>query len=194
MPLLDELMSGDRMTWNQLDAIGVGTGPGNFTGIRIAVSAARGLSMGLGIPAIGVSAFDVLRGPDGPTDLAPQCIVLQSQRAGLYTQDYAKGLPVAPPQPGANGYDDWAQITAPDSARTIIGTNATDIAANLSTGTETFHGIDAALPDETIADAIALIAAARLSLGQTTEPPAPLYLRPADAAPSRDTPPVLLDG
>ena len=35
----------------------MGVGPGNFTGIRISVSAARGLALGLGIPALGVSGF-----------------------------------------------------------------------------------------------------------------------------------------
>ncbi|MDA0962068.1 MAG: tRNA (adenosine(37)-N6)-threonylcarbamoyltransferase complex dimerization subunit type 1 TsaB [Proteobacteria bacterium] len=40
---------------------------------------------------------------------------------------------------------------------------------------------------------IARIAAARLASGQGITPPAPLYVRPADAAPSRDAPPVMLD-
>lgn len=42
------------------------------------------------------------------------------------------------------------------------------------------------------AQAIARIAASRWA--EATEPPAPFYVRPADAAPSRDIPPVLLDG
>ena len=41
--------------------IGVGVGPGNFTGIRIAVSAARGLAMSLDISAVGVSNFAAAR-------------------------------------------------------------------------------------------------------------------------------------
>lgn len=58
MPMLEEVLAGENLTWADLDGIGVGVGPGNFTGIRIAVSAARGLALGLGKPAIGVNGFD----------------------------------------------------------------------------------------------------------------------------------------
>lgn len=58
MPLLEQLLSDCGAKWSDLDAIGVGVGPGNFTGIRISVSAARGLALALDIPAIGVTSFD----------------------------------------------------------------------------------------------------------------------------------------
>ena len=60
MVLLEEILDSQRITWRDLDAIGVGVGPGNFTGIRVAVSAARGLSLGLGVPAIGINRFEVI--------------------------------------------------------------------------------------------------------------------------------------
>ncbi len=41
--------------------------------------------------------------------------------------------------------------------------------------------------------AMARLAAARVATGEDIPAPAPLYVRPADAAPSRDTPPVILD-
>ena len=44
------------VAWRDLSAIGVGTGPGNFTGIRISVAAARGLALSLGVPAVGLDA------------------------------------------------------------------------------------------------------------------------------------------
>ena len=58
MLLLNELLATSSLNWSDLSKIGVCTGPGNFTGIRISVSAARGLALGLEIPAIGVTSFE----------------------------------------------------------------------------------------------------------------------------------------
>lgn len=58
MPMLNEMLSDAGLTWQDLDGVGVGLGPGNFTGIRISVAAARGVALGLGKPAIGVNGFE----------------------------------------------------------------------------------------------------------------------------------------
>lgn len=59
-PLLDAVLHEAGLGWRDLSALGVGIGPGNFTAIRIGVSAARGLALGLGIPAVGISRFEAL--------------------------------------------------------------------------------------------------------------------------------------
>ncbi|MBQ8293844.1 MAG: tRNA (adenosine(37)-N6)-threonylcarbamoyltransferase complex dimerization subunit type 1 TsaB [Alphaproteobacteria bacterium] len=45
--------------WSDLRAIGVVVGPGSFTGIRLGIAYAKGLAMGLNIPIVGISAFDL---------------------------------------------------------------------------------------------------------------------------------------
>jgi len=42
----------------QLDRIGVGIGPGSFTGVRIAISYAKSLALGWKLPLCGISTFD----------------------------------------------------------------------------------------------------------------------------------------
>ncbi|OBY28883.1 tRNA (adenosine(37)-N6)-threonylcarbamoyltransferase complex dimerization subunit type 1 TsaB [Leisingera sp. JC1] len=154
MPLLEEVLAEGGAVWADLEAIGVGIGPGNFTGIRIAVSAARGLALGLEVPAVGVDGFEA-RAAEGtlPAVLAPR------------DQVYA-ALPGEAP-------------------RLMLRQEAEDAA----------RGAGLAFAPEAspagIAEAIARIAAARFETAGG--PPAPLYLRAADAAPSSDVPPTLID-
>lgn len=67
MPLIEDMLTAQGLGWADLSRIGVGVGPGNFSGIRISVSAARGLAMSLGIPAIGITTFEAtaLTAPPG---------------------------------------------------------------------------------------------------------------------------------
>lgn len=58
MGLLEDVLTSEGLFWQDVSALAVGTGPGNFTGIRIGVSAARGLALGLGIPCYGVTGFE----------------------------------------------------------------------------------------------------------------------------------------
>jgi tRNA threonylcarbamoyl adenosine modification protein YeaZ len=44
----------------RIDRIGVGIGPGSFTGVRIAISYAKALALGWGVPLCGVTSFDAL--------------------------------------------------------------------------------------------------------------------------------------
>lgn len=46
--------------WEAVDLLAVGLGPGTFTGLRIGISTAKGLSVSLGLPARGVCTLDAL--------------------------------------------------------------------------------------------------------------------------------------
>ncbi|MFN3143808.1 MAG: tRNA (adenosine(37)-N6)-threonylcarbamoyltransferase complex dimerization subunit type 1 TsaB [Paracoccaceae bacterium] len=174
MGLLAETLEDGKATWRDLDAIGVGTGPGNFTGIRISVSAARGLALGLGQPAIGVGLFDALAFGAGD----PLVLSLGAPRQHLYVQTRQGGA--------VSGIVLCTLDDLPDGppGATCIGHRSDEIASRLGLASR-----PAAQPP---AAAIALLAAERLARGGDIPRPAPVYLRPADAAPPRDAPPALL--
>lgn len=151
MPMLEDILEEARIKWSDASAIGVGTGPGNFTGLRIAVSAARGLALGLGVPVVGVTGFEA-RARIVPAGLTP---AIPAPRDQVYL-DTSDGPELVPRD----------QIN---------------------------HAIWAEDSPEELAIAIARVTATRWQ-SKDIALPAPLYVRPADAAPARDRPPELLDG
>ena len=157
MPMLDQTLAEAGVAWGDLDAIGVGVGPGNFTGIRISVAAARGLALSLGIPAIGVSGFEALALGRKP----PFWCVIDARRGHVHVchQGPTPGVPI--------------QMTA-DEATRLVGTKIarTD------------------MPTDLFVTNIAHIAATRADRPQPR--PAPLYIRPPDAAPSAVPAPTIL--
>ncbi len=96
MPMLEEVLAGEGLSWRDLDGIGVGVGPGNFTGIRIAVSAARGLALGLNKQAIGVNGFEA-RAIDRALPFTAE---IPAPRGQAYFQDFAKDGTTGPPYQG----------------------------------------------------------------------------------------------
>jgi tRNA threonylcarbamoyladenosine biosynthesis protein TsaB len=152
MGMLAEVLAEHGRTWSDLTSIGVGTGPGNFTGIRISVAAARGLALGLGIPAIGVNGFDAA----GYGLPRPVKVAIRAPRDMAYVQTVSDG-----------------------AADPAILVPLTEVGQAVWPGSA-----------EATLSAIARIAA---KLSASPHPrPAPLYIRPPDAAPSRDAAPLLL--
>jgi tRNA threonylcarbamoyl adenosine modification protein YeaZ len=150
VPLLEEVLAEGGASWSDLKAIGVGVGPGNFTGIRISVSLARGLALGLKIPAHGISLFETTVRLSGQSRAA-----VPAPRDQVYLFD-AKGMP--------------APILAPAMPEPPYALS-------------TQHA-----PGDHVAT-MARLAAERPADGPR---PAPLYIKPADAAPARDAPPTIL--
>ncbi len=60
LPLIDAVLDSAKRNRRELSRIAVGTGPGNFTGLRVGISLSYGLAMGLDIPLVGVSSLAAL--------------------------------------------------------------------------------------------------------------------------------------
>ena len=60
MPAIAEMLARCQVSPKQLTGVGVALGPGSFTGLRIGLSAAKGLAFGRNIPIAGVPSLEVL--------------------------------------------------------------------------------------------------------------------------------------
>lgn len=181
MPFLADLLTEAGLRWPDLGALAVGVGPGNFTGVRIAVSAARGLALGLGIPVQGISNFEMMRDPASLDDHPAEWVILPAPRDLAHIQPFAHGRPTAAPR-----LIDPAQppTDLPQPIR-LRGHRAAELAAILGAQAD-----PADLTD--IPAALAAVAAWHLARRTPHSPPSPVYVRPPDAAPPSEAPPVLL--
>ncbi len=166
-PLLEEVLAEAGKNWQDLNAIGVCTGPGNFTGVRIGVSSARGLALSLNIPALGVSMLEALaHGQKGHS-----VSILDARRERLFVQRFIDG----------QASNDPNILALKDLDPTDTQINCT---APLEIANATFH-----IP-KTPVKAVAQIAIQRLPYDNPR--PAPLYLRAPGAALPTEPPPAIL--
>ncbi|MCR9160093.1 MAG: tRNA (adenosine(37)-N6)-threonylcarbamoyltransferase complex dimerization subunit type 1 TsaB [Nannocystaceae bacterium] len=74
---------------SDLAAVGCGVGPGMFTGVRVAIATAKGIALGLGVPAIGVSTLAAVAAtPLGPEAPSLRLALLDARRAEVYAGLY----------------------------------------------------------------------------------------------------------
>jgi tRNA threonylcarbamoyladenosine biosynthesis protein TsaB len=60
MPMVEDVMAKAGVSYQQLSAVAATIGPGSFTGIRVALAAARAICLAAGIPAMGYTSLQVL--------------------------------------------------------------------------------------------------------------------------------------
>jgi tRNA threonylcarbamoyladenosine biosynthesis protein TsaB len=176
--------AGKKIT--DLDRIGVVVGPGGFTGVRVALSFARGLVIGTAVQAVGVTSLAALAGnvaamqtPPAGTLVAP---VIDARRAQVYAALYdAAGETLI--EPFVSNPERVLEILLDRAGgRSVLTVGS---GAHLLPAAPLSWGPSGASDQINAAVVAGLAAQASLPAGAS---PAPLYLRAPDAIPPKPGP------
>ena len=87
------------VTLEEIERLGVVTGPGSFTGVRVGVAFARGLALATGVPCVGISSLEAAL-PDGQQGSAIVLLPAQKRPPEItyWAQTFRSGAATAPPE------------------------------------------------------------------------------------------------
>ena len=176
MPMAAEIVAETGIGLSALDVIAATTGPGSFTGVRIAIAAARGLALVTNAELFGIDSLTVMARvakESGAVGAELFAVAIDAHRGMLYlglfgvAGERREGPMLVTPEAAA--------ASLPREASTAVGSGAKLLAAASE------RPIEAKLPElQPNAAALAEIA---LESGERTAVLRPLYLRPPDARP-----------
>ncbi|NLO83862.1 MAG: tRNA (adenosine(37)-N6)-threonylcarbamoyltransferase complex dimerization subunit type 1 TsaB [Clostridiales bacterium] len=92
MPMVEEALSRAGIDIADIDLYAAVVGPGSFTGVRIGVSAIKGMAHGAGKPCIGIDALEALASSVCMTD-AMICPIQDARAGQVYGAAFTQGMP-----------------------------------------------------------------------------------------------------
>ncbi|GAB2684722.1 tRNA (adenosine(37)-N6)-threonylcarbamoyltransferase complex dimerization subunit type 1 TsaB [Thalassiella azotivora] len=181
-PAVQDVLAEAGVTRRDLTHVVAGTGPGPFTGLRVALVSARTLGLALGLPVHGVCSLDALAraavrtglGGAGGADLV---VATDARRKEVYWARYAAVLDDGDVR-RLEGPHVGRPADVPVDGAVCVGRGAGLYPEHLGGPPGPAHGPTATDPD---AADLAALAAVRLARGVTLDAPEPLYLRRPDA-------------
>jgi len=177
MPLVQRVMDAAYLTFPAIDRVAVTTGPGSFTGLRVGIAAARGIVLAAGKPAVGVTTLSAYAAPHmAADDSVPVIAVIDARHGQVYMQHFT---------PGGRTLTAPRFATLREAARLAGQTPACIVGSAAQAVADAISPSDAAplIVDARGAPDIAWVARMGAVVPLSEVPPAPLYLRAADAQP-----------
>ncbi|MDR6769446.1 tRNA (adenosine(37)-N6)-threonylcarbamoyltransferase complex dimerization subunit type 1 TsaB [Azospirillum sp. BE72] len=177
VPLAQEVLAEAGAAFGDLDRIAVTVGPGAFTGLRIALAAARGIAVARDLPVVGITSFDAIAHgvPEAERAGRPLLVAVDSRRAEPFLQFYDAALaPVGEPaMPDPAAIPGWLDALCPSGPLLLAGDAAAALVPLLAGRSGLAVAAGDGLPDAAV---VAALGAAR----PTGLPAEPFYLRPPD--------------
>jgi len=177
MPLIARVMKQAAMAFAALDRIAVTTGPGSFTGLRVGLSAARGIALAAQKPVVGLTTLTAFAAPYvSESGTHPIMSVIDARHDHVYLQ-VASGNGTTLMRP-----DVVPLAAALEAARfgppILVGNAAQIVAARWPDGTPPVLVEPRPAPD------IAWVAWLGAAVSPESAPARPYYLRAPDAKPA----------
>jgi len=138
LPLIHDMLDREGATAKQVKAVAVSSGPGSYTGLRIGVSAAKGICVATGADLVGIPTLTALARQAGGL-LGMQDIVvaaLQSRRGEVYVAAFRMGLTGIEPlaEAAALALDELAPwIPATSGLTWVLGPAGATVAEHIET-------------------------------------------------------------
>jgi tRNA threonylcarbamoyladenosine biosynthesis protein TsaB len=171
MPMIEQAMATAGCGYADLERIAVAAGPGSFTGIRVGLAAALGLSLASGVPVVGISSFLTVVDID-PSERKDGRLfaVLDSRRDEpfLVELDAALGFMQAP------------TVVTPDALEAILKPARPLILAGDAPAIARYGGQDGIRLMQRSPHALAVAKRAGDPGRRYDLPPKPVYVRPPD--------------
>jgi tRNA threonylcarbamoyladenosine biosynthesis protein TsaB len=86
--LLEQVLADAGGSWDDVERICVGTGPGGFTGLRLGIATARALAQGRNVPLVGVSSLEALALGVEESDHSDVLAVIDARRGEVFAALY----------------------------------------------------------------------------------------------------------
>jgi tRNA threonylcarbamoyladenosine biosynthesis protein TsaB len=180
MPLIGRVMAEAGIAFAALDRVAVTTGPGSFTGLRVGLSAARGIALAADKPVVGVTTLTAYAAPVVSTNAEPPVIAaIDARHDHVYFQVVS----------GDGGGLVSPRVAAITEALAASRFGAPHLVGNAAGLLAERWPADAPPPvqvDALPAPDITWVAWLGAAVNPETAPARPYYLRAPDAKPSKD--------
>jgi tRNA threonylcarbamoyladenosine biosynthesis protein TsaB len=180
MPLIARVMEASGIAFTALDRIAVTTGPGSFTGLRVGLSAARGIALAADKPVVGLTTLTAYAAPVVSQGLErPVISAIDARHDHVYFQAVAgDGSPLIRPR--------VAPIEEALGASRFGAPHLVGNAANILADRWPADAPPPYMVDPQAAPDIAWVAWLGAAVSPDTAPARPVYLRAPDAKPSKN--------
>lgn len=91
-PAIHELLKEQSFSINDIDAVAVSSGPGSYTGLRVGMATAKGLSYALGIPLIAINTLQMMAAGAIDVEADMLCPMIDARRMEVFAAIYDKNL------------------------------------------------------------------------------------------------------